>query len=68
MDNKRNFSGLSDPELTVQVLDSLKKNRRSTDVAEEGEDAGEASTKTLDKLIARMESRRPGSQVSTLAC
>ena len=67
MFKKRKISGLDGTKLE-KTLDSSKKYRQSTDVAEEGEDAGEASTKTLDKLIARMESRRTGPQVSTLAC
>ena len=66
MDNKRNFSGLSDPELMVQALDCLREYRQSIDVTEkEGEGTDEASTKTLDEIIAKPESRLSEPQVGT---
>lgn len=67
MPPKHKISGLDYVELE-QTLESSKKHRRFISGTEaEGEDAGEASTETLDRLIDRMKSKLSGPQVSMLA-
>ena len=67
MAKKRKIPGLGTG--LEQAPDSSKKCKQGTEATEKGgEDAGEASAKTLDAIISKLESGLSEPRVSKLAC